>query len=48
MHYMSFTDGELTAAAEPLREALAADLLISDTRSIAPVVGCAVCSPAST
>src|SRR5215207_2880699 len=35
MHRMSFTDGELTAAAEALRGALAADLLMSDTRSIA-------------
>lgn len=32
MHRMSFTDGELTAAAEALRDALAADLLMSDTR----------------
>src|SRR5215207_9188915 len=35
MHRMSLTDGELTAAAESLREAIAADLLMGDTRSIA-------------
>src|SRR3954471_6838697 len=35
MHRLSFTDGELPAAAEALHEALAAELLSGDTRWIA-------------